>query len=835
MKKSSQLKAILIRRFRVLIRSKAQMIWTFSITIISSIITVILTFVNGNPTLLEGYPMDFNYYIASPNSFIRLEDSSNISFFPEIDELYSSKASEAAGGNFHVNFFPNFSDIDNYVSQNYQKYIFPTIFFSYSYLNHSYNSVPPCSIIYDPQNLTLSGQISLFYGFNRTTLVNSANDVFADYYLSPSLEEQLMILYPFLLKKVNKTGGLAFFAKVGYSSRIEESLLIEFSPFVMVLAILILFSFFTGQLVDERRLPIVSFMYSNGLSHFDYWVGNFLMDLITYEILSIIIFILYLIFQANFVKNNIFVILWTYMINGPQLVIFSYIVTYFFSKPTYSLIFIFFFVICIIIVMFIVIQYITYGLSFYYSFLSLISPYSLMYVLFYLFINFDGKITKSLPISTYFSTLQYGPLMYSPLITFFIWSLILYLIERFSLKRKIDVSQSLYYEHRQEFIEYKENLHVTDEAYQMEREVEEGVEDGTFAIKIQHAYRAFQHANGKVFAAVNDVTLGIKPGSLFGFLGANGAGKSTMMNMIQDQLILSAGSIQINGIEVGKTGHGINPEFLSVCPQYNDHLTPKLTIREQLNFFADIQGLDQAESWAQIEHLLDVLNIIDLADTRIEQLSGGNQRKVAVAAAFLGESDIIMLDEPTASLDPVARHLVHNLLNEYKGQKTFMLTTHMLEEAEALCDNLSIMLHGAIYTVGTPQYLASKFGRSWEVELFYDYPSAETEERVNQFMETKFPEAIGTIGRQYSKSYSIPIIEKASTIFNALNEARANRIGIKYFTCSSSSLEKVFLEIVELSEKRNENIIDDDNNQKGFCSCCTSCSCCKKEPIIDDL
>jgi ABC-type multidrug transport system ATPase subunit len=165
------------------------------------------------------------------------------------------------------------------------------------------------------------------------------------------------------------------------------------------------------------------------------------------------------------------------------------------------------------------------------------------------------------------------------------------------------------------------------------------------------------------------------------------------------------------------------------------------------------------------------------------------------------------LDEPTSSLDPSARHTVHELINEFKGQRTFMLCTHMLSEAEALCDTISIMVKGNIYTVGSPQYLSSKFGTEFKVEIMLTDDQKTSKEQADHFFRARLPSAKLTIMRTRARIYSIPADSTTlPQLFAVMGEGRTINGGFSYYACASSSLERVFLEIVKLSEEE-ENVV----------------------------
>ena len=167
---------------------------------------------------------------------------------------------------------------------------------------------------------------------------------------------------------------------------------------------------------------------------------------------------------------------------------------------------------------------------------------------------------------------------------------------------------------------------------------------------------------------------------------------------------------------------------------------------------------------------------------------------MAIALSFLGPAQIILLDEPTASLDLVARHSVHDMID-------IMLCTHLLSEAEFLCDTISIMVKGCVYTCRTSQYLTQKFGTDFKIDVMLNDKLPKTEEKCDKFFREKLPAAGLTIKRPKASIYSIPAANQPlSQLFKVMQEGEDSDSGISYFTCSSSSLERVFMEIVHMSE-----------------------------------
>ena len=184
------------------------------------------------------------------------------------------------------------------------------------------------------------------------------------------------------------------------------------------------------------------------------------------------------------------------------------------------------------------------------------------------------------------------------------------------------------------------------------------------------------------------------------------------------------------------------------------------------------------------------------ADKQIRTLSGGNKRKLAICLAFLGESPIIFLDEPTASLDPISRMQVQKLIKLKSKGRTILLCTHLLAEAETLCDKISIMFSGRIFAYGTHQELSQKYGTKWKVELGLDEESESLRQKVDEFIKGKFKNAELASTRYATSTYNIPMDDATlSEVFMILNDNKGQH-GYCYFTCSMSTLERVFIDLV---------------------------------------
>lgn len=215
------------------------------------------------------------------------------------------------------------------------------------------------------------------------------------------------------------------------------------------------------------------------------------------------------------------------------------------------------------------------------------------------------------------------------------------------------------------------------------------------------------------FMAVNGVDFVIKKGECFGFLGPNGAGKTTVMRMIYCFMPPTGGSLTVFGLDVTKAPSEIKSRT-GVMPQDNN-LDPDLSVIENLEVYARYFGINKREAIKRAERLLHFVGLSDKAKTNVEKLSGGMKRRLVLARALLNEPELLILDEPTTGLDPMSRRQVWEMIKtEQEKQKTLILTTHYMEEAERLCNRVAIMDSGRIVATGSPEELMNKYGGNLE-------------------------------------------------------------------------------------------------------------------------
>jgi ATP-binding cassette subfamily A (ABC1) protein 3 len=226
--------------------------------------------------------------------------------------------------------------------------------------------------------------------------------------------------------------------------------------------------------------------------------------------------------------------------------------------------------------------------------------------------------------------------------------------------------------------------------------------------------------------AVKGVTFGVKKGECFGLLGTNGAGKTSTFKVLTGEVIPNYGEALIAGLNTRKDMKTIG-SLIGYCPQF-DALLENLTAREHLELYAAIKGIPSKMREELIENKLQQLNLKQYENVQAGTYSGGNKRKLSVAMALLGNPPIILLDEPSSGMDPEARRFMWNIVSQISTQNktsSVILTTHSMEEAEALSSKLAIMVEGRIKCIGPVQQLKSKYGKGFEIEVKIKVPEPE--------------------------------------------------------------------------------------------------------------
>ena len=212
----------------------------------------------------------------------------------------------------------------------------------------------------------------------------------------------------------------------------------------------------------------------------------------------------------------------------------------------------------------------------------------------------------------------------------------------------------------------------------------------------------------KKVTAVDKLHLEIKQGELFSLLGVNGAGKTTTIKMLTCLTKPTSGDAMVGGYSITKDVKQVK-RLIGVSPQ-ETAVAPNLSVKENLQLICGIHGFSKEKTRNKIGELSEQFTLDSVLSRKAGKLSGGWQRRVSIAMALIGEPEILFLDEPTLGLDVIARHELWELIRSLKGKITIILTTHYMEEAEALSDRIGIMKSGRLLAVGTAEELKGKVG-----------------------------------------------------------------------------------------------------------------------------
>ncbi|KAL7097878.1 hypothetical protein ACP275_10G171500 [Erythranthe tilingii] len=218
--------------------------------------------------------------------------------------------------------------------------------------------------------------------------------------------------------------------------------------------------------------------------------------------------------------------------------------------------------------------------------------------------------------------------------------------------------------------------------------------------------------------AVHSLTFSVQEGECFGFLGTNGAGKTTTLSMLSGEERPSDGTAYIFGKDIRSNPKAAH-QHIGYCPQF-DALLEFVTVREHLELYARIKGIEEYDLERVVMEKLEEFNLLKHADKPAYALSGGNKRKLSVAIAMIADPPLVILDEPSTGMDPIAKRFMWEVISRLstrRGKTAVILTTHSMNEAQALCTRIGIMVGGKLRCIGSPQHLKNRFGNHLELEV----------------------------------------------------------------------------------------------------------------------
>ncbi|XP_072607393.1 phospholipid-transporting ATPase ABCA3-like [Vulpes vulpes] len=312
-------------------------------------------------------------------------------------------------------------------------------------------------------------------------------------------------------------------------------------------------------------------------------------------------------------------------------------------------------------------------------------------------------------------------------------------------------------------------------------------------IQIKHLYKEFQVQNTTKIA-LKDLSLNLYMGQITVLLGHNGAGKSTTLSILSGLYPATSGEAYINGYNISQQMVHIR-KSLGVCPQQN-LLFDYLTVSEHLYFYCVVKGIPQKTRLMETDHMLAAFNLLDKHNAFSHSLSGGMKRRLSMIIALIGGSKVVILDEPTSGMDPASRRATWDVLQEYKENRTILLTTHYMDEADILGDRIAIMVKGSLRCCGSSVFLKRIYGVGYHIVMVKEAHC--NVEEIFKLLQYYIPTA--TLEKNVSNEVSFILPKEYTHSFEALFtdlEKRRYELGIASFGASVTTMEEVFFRLAD--------------------------------------
>lgn len=509
--------------------------------------------------------------------------------------------------------------------------------------------------------------------------------------------------------------------------------------FISAILVSIAFAFIPASLiviiVKERENNVKHQQIVSGVSITAYWLSNLLVDFLKYLVPGGLTVAILFAYDVSILINGsgLSATLCLFLLYGPALILFTYLCSFGFKSPAkaqFAMFLLNYLCGSILTMISFVLRLLkstkNIQINFIEYILRFLPIYDLSFGLFSMCNGVIWQITYNLPEKPGVWS-KYAAL---PSVVYLICISILYFSIILFIEWKRQSLAKLFSKMTQNKLSYEgEDEDVT-------REREEVKSSDDYAVKVEDLMIQYVVGGGggcckksKVQAtkmAVRGVSFGVKKGECFGLLGTNGAGKTSTFKVLSGEVVPNYGKGLIAGLNV-ETDMKTIGSLIGYCPQF-DALLDNLTAREHLELYASIKGIPYNLREQLIKNKLQQLNLEQYEHVLAGTYSGGNKRKLSVAIALLGNPPIILLDEPSSGMDPEARRFMWSVVSQISTQNktsSVILTTHSMEEAEALSSKLAIMVEGRIQCIGAVQHLKSKYGKGYEIEVKIQVPKEE--------------------------------------------------------------------------------------------------------------
>ncbi|XP_010001102.1 PREDICTED: ATP-binding cassette sub-family A member 10-like [Chaetura pelagica] len=312
---------------------------------------------------------------------------------------------------------------------------------------------------------------------------------------------------------------------------------------------------------------------------------------------------------------------------------------------------------------------------------------------------------------------------------------------------------------------------------------------GKEAIRLSNVKKLYKKKD-KMTEALRGLSLNIYEGQITALVGHSGAGKTMLLNVLSGLTFPSAGSATIYNYNLSEAGDREEiREMIGICPQFNVQFEV-LTVKQNLKIFAEIKGIKSKEAEQEVQKILDLLGISNIQDTQAEKLSGGQKRKLSIGITLLGNPQILLLDEPTAGLDPLSRYQLWNVLKEHRAGQVILFTTQSMDEADIFADRKAFLSHGRLKCVGSSLFLKKKWGIGYHLRIHIS-ESCDSG-TVTAVVKQHIPNATFSGHSQYELRYKLPLenTNKFPDLFSGLDSC--SNQGIINYGVSMTTLQDVF-------------------------------------------
>ncbi|KAF2273591.1 putative ABC transporter [Westerdykella ornata] len=358
------------------------------------------------------------------------------------------------------------------------------------------------------------------------------------------------------------------------------------------------------------------------------------------------------------------------------------------------------------------------------------------------------------------------------------------------------------------------------------------VEHSNDGLRAQHLSREYKSPSRERMTVVDDLTFGIDKGEVFAMCGPNGAGKSTTIGMLRGEILPSraGASIHIGPVDALRDRRAARAR-LGVCPQFD--AVDQMSVLEHLEFYAGVRGIPSSCVTSTAEQLIRAVGLERFENRMASKLSGGNKRKLSLAIALIGNPDVVLLDEPSSGMDPVAKRGMWEVLRRFVAGRSVLLTTHSMEEADHLATRVCVVASGRMLDIGTTSHLRRKHGHGFHIQLICasaPHTTSEEMEQVKAWVEETLPgsqmegfayhgqlrfnvpaKRLAALGDNIREKRVDGVDDSAEEeeeltvgqLFVLLEEHK-ERLGLEFYSVSPSTFDEVFLRVIEKHDAGEE-------------------------------